>query len=119
MNYLKDIRRAADVTQHGLVATSSTPAVGNKPVLPSAPVAPPSRPKRPVTSELTQQLKEYLNSLRAKKEFKIFLTPVLYTCFQFLTPLGSRSDCGRIHKRTISAKDKNAYGSQYNRQTNQ
>lgn len=82
VNYLKDIRRAAEVTQHGLGASNGS----TLPAAPSAPTAPPNRPKRPIASELTQQLKNFLDTLRSKKEFKIFLTPVRSIYFPFLSP---------------------------------
>lgn len=73
INYLKDIRRAADATQLGMSANTTLPTT-MKTLPPSAP--PPSRAKRPMTSELTLQLKEFVNNLRERKEFKIFLSPV-------------------------------------------
>jgi hypothetical protein len=86
VNYLKDIRRAADVTQTGLSSHSALPTTTK--TLP--PSAPPNRTKRPVTSELTLQLKEFVNNLRERKEFRIFLTPVSFiealSLFTFLLP---------------------------------
>ena len=72
INYLKDIRRAADAIQLGMSSNTTLPTTKTLP--PSAP--PPSRTKRPMTSELTLQLKEFVNNLRERKEFKIFLSPV-------------------------------------------
>jgi hypothetical protein len=78
VNYLKDIRRAADVIQIGLSSNTALPTNTNasRTLPPSAP--PPSRTKRPMISELTLQLKEFVNNLRERKEFKIFMTPVRY-----------------------------------------